>query len=148
MFRNKIKNGDYSNPSAVYKLSVPADALMQVDTDLDKLSTDLKEYVHSATYISFASRINQSAGSTSLAVASALSAQNSFMCEGIKDNTVLLYVFDSGYPIVVSFIPGESGSSRAIGYFIINDNFMCGSAREIEESCAIAGVKGVEAKKK
>lgn len=149
---NILKNGNYSSPSAVYSISIPdeslADALSLNASDVSKMPSELSNYINSSAATSCVSRVNQVAGSTSIVVSSALSAQKVFVCEDIKYTIILLYTFENGCPIVVTFIPGESGAVRAVGQFIINADFNTNSERQIEESFAVAGIRNVEAKKK
>ena len=143
----KLKSGSYSKPSAIYKLSIPEEALMKEPFDVEDRYEELDRYVESSLYASFASRINQTTGGDALAVSSAFCAQKSFVCKEIKESTVYLYVYENGHPIAITLIPGESDSIRVIGNFIINDNFHTDDAEKIENSCAEIGINGVVAKK-
>lgn len=140
----KLREGDYTEASAVYELDVPVGSMLSVEMNSD----NLEEYVTSAAYVSFASRVNQAAGVEALSVAAAYSAQITFVNAEVKENTVYLYVFENGYPITVAFIPGEDGAVRAVGYFMLNDSLLVESSDDIENSLADLGVVGVKATKK
>ena len=140
----KLREGDYTEASAVYELDVPVGSMLSVEMNSD----NLEEYVTSAAYVSFASRVNQAAGVEALSVAAAYSAQITFVNTELKENTVYLYVFENGYPITVAFIPGEDGAVRAVGYFMLNDSLLVESSDDIENSLADLGVVGVKATKK
>lgn len=140
-----LRNGDYSKASVVYELSVSASKLIGIDIDESELSDELYSYICSSSYISFSSLINQKSGSDALAVSAIFSAQKTFACKDIEENKVYLYVFENGYPIVITFVPGEDGSVRAIGNFVINADFAVDDAEKIESSCESMGIAGVEA---
>ena len=140
----RLREGDYSNAKALYELEIPTSAF----SDTNGISGKLGEYVNSALYLSLANRINQKAGVEALSVSAAYSAQISFVNTSLKENTVYLYVFDNGYPVFVTFLPGEDGSVRAVGYFIINESFAAESADRIAESFASVGISGVTATEK
>lgn len=141
---SKLREGDYTEASAVYELDVPVGSMLSVEMNSD----NLEEYVTSAAYVSFASRVNQAAGVEALSVAAAYSAQITFVNAEVKENTVYLYIFENGYPITVAFIPGEDGAVRAVGYFMLNDSLLVESSDDIENSLADLGVVGVKATKK
>jgi hypothetical protein len=49
---------------------------------------------------------------------------------------------------MVTFLPGEDGSVRAVGYFITNESFAAGSAEQIADSFASVGFGGITATEK
>lgn len=140
----KLRAGDYSKIKAVYELDIPESFL----SDGADISGELGEYVTSAVYLSLASRINQKSGVKPLSVAAAYSAQICFVNTSLNENTVYLYVFENGYPIMVTFMPGKDGAVRAVGYFILSEAFEACSAEEIESCLALLGIGGVKAIKK
>lgn len=143
----KMKEGNYVSPSAIYKLVIPEDALLMDELDIEKLPDELKDYARAAMYVGFASKININAGSESVAISSVFCAQKTFVCSDIKESTVFLYVFEKGAPIALTVLPGESGSVRVSGYFIISDLFETGDAKQIEAACEALGIGGVVAEK-
>ncbi len=143
----KMREGNYASPSAIYKLVIPEDSLSVDELDIEKLPDELRDYARVAMYIGFASKINIAAGSESLEISSVFCAQKTFVCSDIKESTVFLYVFEKGAPIAVTVLPGESGSVRVIGYFIISDRFETGDAKQIEAACETLGIDGVVAEK-
>ena len=146
--KEKLKSGNYSSPLAIYELSIPEESLMQEAPKIEDAYKELDQYVKSSLYTSFASLINKGSGTEAMVVSSVFSAKKTFVCEEIKKNTVYLYVYENGYPIVITFIPGESGSVRVSGQLIINDDFYTDDAAKIESSCAQRGIRGVVATKK
>ena len=144
----ELRSHDRSNPTAVYELSVPLENLLPASVDTDKMSDALADYLRGSTYVSFASKLQIKGGySEALSLVSMYAAQITFTESGLKEETVYLYVFEEGYPITVSFIPGEDGAVRAIGYLILLNDFATDDEKTIEASCTASGVYGVKAKK-
>ncbi len=141
-----IKGGDYSKISAVYELSIPDSALISGLVSFDGMSDKLEDYVRSNMLSTIATRVNQRDGVAAVAVASAFTASESFVCPEIKSDTVYLYVFESGCPILVSFVPGEDGAVKLMGHFIISSDFKVENAGEIEEMFKKFGLNGIKAK--
>ena len=147
---SNLRDGNYSKSSAVYELSIPEDELFEsIDTTIDKesFSEDLYKHVCSSAYVSFASRINQKSGVEAMSVSSAFSAQKSFVNKEMDANKVYLYVFENGCPVLMTFVSGEEGAFRAVGYFIINDTFVTDDEHSIIESCKTLGISGVTVEK-
>ena len=147
---SNLRDGNYSKSSAIYELSIPEDELFEsIDTSIDKesFSEDLYKHICSSAYVSFSSRINQKGGVEAMSVSTAFSAQKSFVNKEMDANKVYLYVFENGCPILITFVAGEDGSFRAIGYFIINDTFVTDDEHSIIESCEVLGINGVTVKK-
>lgn len=119
-----LKSEDYSKPSAVYEVSVPAESLLKVLTGSSKdalqMSDRLQDYVLDSTYSSFISTINSEAGVSALTVSSVLCAQLTFE-EKIDQNTIYLYVFDQAV-IAVTFLKGEDQTVRALGHFVLSES--------------------------
>jgi len=147
---SNLRNGNYSKSSAVYELSISEDDLFEsINTNIDKesFSEDLYKNVCSSAYISFASLINQKGGVEAMSISTAFSAQKSFVNKEMDANKVYLYVFENGCPILITFVAGEDGSFRAVGYFIINDTFVTDDEYSIIESCKASGINNVTVKK-
>ena len=147
---SNLRNGDYSKSSAVYELSIPEDELFEsIDTSIDKesFSEDLYKHVCSSAYLSLASRITQKGGVEAISVSTAFSAQKSFVNKEMDANKIYLYVFENGCPILITFVAGEDGSFRAVGYFIINETFVTDDEHSIIESCKALGINHVTVKK-
>ena len=147
---SNLRDGNYSKSLSVYELSIPEDELFElIDTNIDKesFSEDLYKHICSSSYVSFASRINQKSGVEATSVSAAFSAQKSFVNKEMDANMVYLYVFENGCPVLITFVAGEEGSFRAIGYFVINDTFVTDDEHSIIESCEVLGINGVTVKK-
>ena len=147
---SNLRDGNYSKSSAVYEMLISEDELFEsIDTAINKesFSEDLYKQVCSSAYVSFASHINQKDGVEAMSVSIAFSAQKTFVNKEMDANKVYLYVFENGCPILITFVAGEDGSFRAIGYFIINDTFVTDDEHSIIESCKVLGINDVTVKK-
>ena len=139
----QLTGGDYSHPSKTYMLTFSEHQLLGVSIDDGKYAEPLADYLRSSAYIALASTINRHSGLEALSVSSAYAAQMTFVCPSVKQNIAYLYTFDNGAPIVVFFLPGEDGSVRAIGYFLLNEMLKTDSAEQIETSMSEIGISGV-----
>ena len=147
---SNLRDGNYSKSSAVYEMLISEDELFEsIDTAINKesFSEDLYKQVCSSAYVSFASHINLKDGVEAMSVSTAFSAQKTFVNKEMDANKVYLYVFENGCPILITFVSGEDGSFRAIGYFIINDTFVTDDEHSIIESCKVLGINDVTVKK-
>jgi len=141
---DRLREGDYSSTASVYDISVPATELLDTYIDDNALSPELNEYFNATAYSMFASRLNQAGEGGAIVISSIFALQNSFACLAPTGNKIYLYTFQSGYPIAVTFIAGDD-SYRALGYFIINDEFKTDSEQTISDSCKALGINGVTA---
>ena len=144
---DKISEGDYSKASAVYELAIPKDALIN-DVAKDDFSEELYNYLCLSQSSSLATAINRHSGNDAVVVSSIFSAQKIFANGNIDEIKTYLYVFENGNPIMMIYTPGEDGSFRASGFFIINDSFATDSESAIAKSCDDAGIRGVTVTKK
>ena len=143
----RLRDGDYSKSIAVYELLFSEEELLNnvLDADFDKsaFSKELYDYICSSTYTSFASRINQANGAEALTISSVFTAQLSFANNNFDTNKIYLYIFENGSPIAVTFVSDGNNSLRAVGHFIINDNFIATDINGIKESCEALGINDV-----
>ena len=144
---DKISEGDYSKASAVYELAIPEDALIN-DVAKDDFSEELYNYLCLSQSSSLATFINIHSGNDAVVVSSIFSAQKIFANGNIDEIKTYLFVFENGNPIMMIYTPGEDGSFRASGFFIINDSFATDSESAIAKSCDNAGIRGVTVTKK
>ena len=144
---NKISKCDYSKASAVYELAIPEDALIN-DVAKDDFSEELYNYLCLSQSSSLATAINRHSGNDAVVVSSIFSAQKIFANGNIDEIKTYLFVFENGNPIMMIYTPGDNGSFRASGFFIINDSFATDSESTIAKSCDNAGIRGVTVTKK
>lgn len=139
---DKISKGDYSKASAVYELTIPKDALIN-EIAKDDFSEELYNYLCISQSSSIATAINRHSGNDAIVVSSIFSAQKIFANGNIDEIKTYLYAFENINPIMMIYTPGEDGSFRATGFFIINDSFATDSEAAIAKSCDDAGIRGV-----
>ena len=144
---NKISKCDYSKASAVYELAIPEDALIN-DVAKDDFSEELYNYLCLSQSSSLATAINRHSGNDAVLVSSIFSAQKIFANGNIDEIKTYLFVFENTNPIMMIYTPGENGSFRASGFFIINDSFATDSESAIAKSCDDAGIRVVTVTKK
>ena len=146
----RIKSEDYASPAAVYRLTVPESSLLTFvaeEVDLSSMSGALQDYMYSTAYTSLASRVNIKGGSDATALAAVYSVQKAFVCEEVQENTVYLYVYETGCPILITLLPSGDGAVEVTLNLITYDGFDAASAETIEQSFALAGVRDVVAEK-
>ena len=143
----RIKGEDYASPAAVYLLKVPKSSLLTEEIDLSSMSDALKDYLYSSAYTSLASRVNIKGGSDSTVVATVYSVQKAFVCAEVTENTVYLYVYETGCPILITLLPTGDGAVKVTLNLIVSDEFDASSPETIVQSFALAGVRDVVAEK-
>ena len=120
----EIGNGDYTKPKAVYEILVTDEMLeMFAETaSLSDASDDLKDYLKDRVRSSFITQLNGTAGVESLAASSICTAGKTFI-NPIADDILLVYTYENGYPIAVTFTAESDGSAGASGTFVMVENF-------------------------
>lgn len=115
--------GDYSQPKAVYDLSVPADSLLGIiDEELNALSPTLKEEVIGRAQSALPTMINSRQGAEVLAASSICVAGKTFVSnESVEEGKLYLYLYEDGCPVIVHFAPGEDNSVRAQGMLLFGE---------------------------
>ena len=135
---SRVKAVDFSNPSAKYELEFDVDELMKKlangKFDFEKLSEPFKDKISAGVGNSLASAVTSKSGSDKLVVASIFNATKCFVDESIKENEYLLYVFEPGCSMLISFVPHEDGAVSASGVLVLNDDFKTDSEEQIEQS--------------
>lgn len=148
---SELKATDFSKITAVYELEISQDELIELlasnNGDIDKLPKSLKDRLVQGLGASLVSRINSQAGTDELVISSLFNASKCFVDKNIKENQYLLYVFESGYSMLVSFIPHEDGAVTASGSLILNDMLEFDAADKAEASFKALGIKEITATK-
>ena len=91
--------------------------------------------------------MNIKGGADATALAAVYSVQKAFVCEEVQENTVYLYVYETGCPILITLLPSGDGAVKVALNLITYDGFDAASAETIEQSFALAGVRDVVAEK-
>jgi hypothetical protein len=129
-----ISTGDYSDPKAVYAITV-SDENLATMAELDNfgnVSKELKNLMKKRILSSLISQINGRSGQVKLAAASVCAAGKTFVNENATDNVIYLYTYENANPVAVTFTVGEDGAVSANGVFVLYDEFTCDSADEIK----------------
>ena len=114
--------GDFSQPKAVYRITVSIDAFLNLaEMDLSGMSASLQENLRSRANAAIFSQINAMAGVEALAAASACTAQKVFVSRELEEDEIYSYTYENAVPAAVSFSPGDDGAVSATGMFILYD---------------------------
>ena len=110
-------------PEIVYEVKVDEDAVLQMLnlSDLEGFSEDLQNNLRSRIYSMIASQINATEGVTALAASSACTASKAFLNDQMSDNTLFLYLYEDGAPVLVSFTTNGDGIVSVTGSFLFKD---------------------------
>ena len=144
---NRLLEGNYSKSIAVYEILISEDELLDKTIDKEGLSKELYEYVCSSAYVSFASRINQTSGVEAMSVSAVFTAQKTYANKNIDSSKIYLYVFEKGCPVAVTFVSDGGDALRAVGHFIMNDEFIVEDENSIKKSCEALGINGTTVQK-
>lgn len=128
-----LGNQEYGTPDAVYAITVPEEALINMAewNSLQNTSEALKGYLMQRFLASLMSQINAMGGVENLAASSVCTVGKTFVGENADQNVIYLYVYEDAAPVAVTFILGEDHTVSASGTFILYDGFTCGSSEEI-----------------
>ncbi len=132
-----IAEGDYTAPAAVYELTFPSmwkllSELGEYDT-LDGLPDSLKDLLDARSASLLLTQMNALTGTNALALSSLYTAEKIFVSSALEENTIYLYLFDSGYPIAVSFQCGEDHAVKATAMFLLTDGINADSIDQMKE---------------
>ena len=129
--------GEHEEPEAVYFISIPEEELrawwdLAEMEETGEMSQELWTFLRQRILASVPSVINGMAGVEELAAANACMAQKTFAVKNEIQDVTYLYVYEDAAPAAVTFTAGEDGTVSASGTFLLQDEFSCGSAAEIE----------------
>lgn len=120
--------GDVSKPTAVYRLS--GDFFFLVDmmglevSESVNLSPALKRDIAERLISGFAVMwTGKMTGALSVAAASVLQSQSTFVSDELSENCAYIYTFAEGYPVAVSFTKGDGGAVLANASYVVDDDF-------------------------
>lgn len=145
--REKLAQGDYGEPVAVYEVKVPdigeMMAYASMDDVINGLSDSLKKQLNNRSASVLANMLNSRMGTSVLAASAIYTAEKTFGSSQLKDNTLYLYTFSDGCPIAVAFIAGEDRTVKATGYFIVTDGEGQGAVELLQEFLESMGITDV-----
>ena len=129
-----ISTGDYSNPKAVYAISITDSnlAAMAGFNNLGNASNGLKSFLMQRMLGSLMTQINGKSGMANLAAASVCTVGKTFVNENATKDIIYLYTYENAVPVAVTFTIGENQAVYASGVFVMYDVFTFGSADEIK----------------
>ncbi len=129
-----ISSGNYSEPKAVYSLSITEEnlAAMAELNNLDNASEGLKDFMMQRVFASLMTQLNGMSGVEKLAASSVCTVGKTFVNENANDDVIYLYTYEDATPVAVTFTVGEDRAVSANGVFVMYDEFTCGSAEEIK----------------
>lgn len=134
---DEIAAGNYNKPQKVYRIEFSQYSEMfwqELGVEFDGLSDSLKKEVEEKMYASFVNIITAREGTKMLAAASSIvRADNIFVCSSLTENRQYLYMFEGGYPIVISYTVGKDGAVAASGGFWIMEELKNTSGETIED---------------
>lgn len=118
-------SADPTQPKAVYEISVQEDALMQIlqFDDMPDISDSLKSTLRQKSYAAFAAHLNLLGGATVVAASSICTAGKSFLSSDFTGNTIYLYLYEDGAPVLIVFSSGPEDIVTASGSFLLLENF-------------------------
>lgn len=133
----KAADGEYTEPAAVCRITLNDDVielvLGELESGYDGLSENLKNEIEKRCAGALVSLVNGYSGAAAVAAASVIRADDCFVCEGVKENLIYMYVFEKGFPVLVTFIPGKDDAVYASGSFLMNDKLWDASGEDMRE---------------
>ena len=126
--------GDFSQPKAVYEIQFSDQAFTSLigQTDLSGFSESLQKRIHAAIQSATANQINAMDGAETLAAASICTVSDTFVCDGLTENTLYLYTYENAAPVMVSFVVGQDGAVLVTGVPILCDSFSPDSPENVQ----------------
>lgn len=149
---SKIAEGDYSEPEDVYRITFDQDSYLlylgMSGMNVDEMSDELKEVMKNRFHTSLSNMINgQQLGASYLATASVYSVSKSFVSSEIGEDVIYLYTFDTGYPIMVTFVTGDNGAITAYGTFILSNELIDADLSQVEDLMKMTCLSGYKVEK-
>ncbi|MDE5945740.1 MAG: hypothetical protein K2G63_00325, partial [Oscillospiraceae bacterium] len=133
----KIAQGDYSSPKAVYQLSFDFESMKEMYyEDFEKLSDVSKEYLKNKLPNSISSIINAHQGVSHVTASQIYKTSRIFVSSDsneIDNTTAYLYVYDNTFPVMVNFNKGDGGAILAESTFILDEEFDCDNIESVQE---------------
>lgn len=114
-----------------YEFSISFDDILEMMFSVSDGSESVKEYFSPMKLYSIAFALF-GMDSTQTVINAIFQNTVIFDCAELKDNISLIYIFESSYPIMVTFIKGEDNAVLATANFICKDNLINCSKKELE----------------
>ena len=126
--------GNFSQPKAVYEIRFSDQAVTSLtgQADLTGFSESLQNRIRAAIQSAAANQINAMDGAETLAAAGICTVSDTFVCDGLTENTLYLYTYENAAPVMVSFAVGQDGAVLATGVPIFCDSFSPDSPENVQ----------------
>ncbi len=145
-----VSNEDVSKYKAVYEVSFdPEKALESIAyrfEDYDKLSANLQKKIITQVYGSMASMINANSGTSAMAFAALFNDGGSIKNDTLKERRIFVFVFESGYPVWVTYSPADNGLVSYVSNWIIADCTKIDSEESFISELHLDNIPTLEAK--
>lgn len=105
----EIGNGDYTTPVAVYEIvGMDRSCIKFLEAEMQvSLNEEIVPLLRDKVGESFPSMLNAQNGALFLAATSMLPVSDSFIFDGLDEQKIYLYLYDSNYHSIVSFTPND-----------------------------------------
>lgn len=133
----RIREGNYTEPAAVYQMEISAgildEAILDISPDDSDFSDVLWESLRHKWIGNLVFQINAYSGVSYVAASSVYTADKVFTGSELSEDTVYIYTFEEGFPIMVSFIAGEGKVVEASGSFVLYEETEGEDEKDIRE---------------
>ena len=153
-----VSNADVSNVKAVYEINMDPETVLKVVRHLtddkfneyEDLSDHLQEKLISGAYTSLPPLINSRISDLSLSVVTftgLFSNRDTFVCKSLKETRIFVFVFESGYPIWITYTPEVAGTVSYSSTWIVADCAQIDSEESFMKELHINTIPSLEVKK-
>ena len=153
-----VSNEDVSNVKAVYEINMDPETVLKVVLRLnddkfneyEDLSDHLQEKLISSAYTSLPSLINSRISDLSLSVVTftgLFSNRDTFVCKSLKETRIFVFVFESGYPIWITYTPEVAGTVSYSSTWIVADCAQIDSEESFMKELHMYTIPSLEVKK-
>ncbi len=151
-----VSNEDVSNVKAVYEIIMDPETVLKVVWYLDdekfndfkNLSDQLQEKLISGAYTSFPSWINSStSGFSALSFATSFANRDTIVCKSLKETRNFVFVFETGYPIWITYTPEVAGTVSYTSFWIVSDCSQIDSVESLMQVLQINNIPSLEVEK-
>lgn len=130
---SELGKHSYDTPDAVFAITIPNETLngMEELSNLGDASEELKRYLTQRVIASLVSHINAMGGVENLAASSVCTVGKTFVSENATEHVIYLYCYNGAAPVAVTFTLGEDHTVSATGTFLLYNEFIEASEKEI-----------------
>lgn len=120
----RIGEDKYFEPKMVYKITISEKATeaLYKGFKIAELPEELRKEVNRRLITGIPYQINAFKGSVFVAASSVAATGDSFISDGLKNNTIYIYIYEGEYSAMVSFFPGDENIVSTFASFVINDS--------------------------